>query len=244
MARLRPEIPPPWLATLGLVVGSVWLVDVAWQARLDVDLVALYPHGSYHDAVAAAAVGVLLVSLSVASIRDRRRRAAVSSSAAAGAAAGAGAGAGTPARPAPRKLARRPIPAEPPTLRGKPLAPHLIAARRHLPVMPPPGWSAPMAIDDLGGAWLIEPDDDCRILACLATVKERVVLAVTILPPANEAVAEGHALEHLRHFRDVGEFVPEDVEDQMPGARLYLAELRTGAAQPPANEKKTRQMLN
>jgi hypothetical protein len=101
-----------------------------------------------------------------------------------------------------------------------------------------------MAIDDLGGAWLIEPDDDCRILACLATVKGRVVLAVTILPPLRERVAEVHALEHLRHFRDIGEFVPEDVEDHMPGARLYLAELRTGSAERADEKKKTREMLN
>jgi hypothetical protein len=147
-------------------------------------------------------------------------------------------------KPPPLRSARRSIPAEPPNLRGKQLAPHLVAARRHLPATPPPGWSAPMAIDDLGGAWLIEPEDDCRILACLATVRERVVLAVTILPPLNEVVAEGHALEHLRHFRDIGEFVPEDVEEQMPGARLYLAELRTGGAEPTAAEKKSREMLN
>jgi hypothetical protein len=70
------------------------------------------------------------------------------------------------------------------------------------------------------------------MLACLCTSKGRVKLAVTIFRPDGEEVTEGTALELLRQFRGVLEFVQTDTSEDPPPRRCtYLGELQPARAE-------------
>lgn len=126
------------------------------------------------------------------------------------------------------------IPEPPPEPREPDLSPHLVAARKYLPEKLPKGWSVPIAItEDHGtewkdGAWMMGTGSEI-MLACLCTSKGRVKLAVTIFRHDGEAVSEGTALELLRQFRGVLEFVqtdPDEDEKAAPHRSTYLGELQ------------------
>ena len=126
------------------------------------------------------------------------------------------------------------VPRAPPEPREPELSPHLVAARKYLPDRVPKGWSVPVAItDDHGmdwkdGAWMMGAGQEV-IIACLCTSKGRVKLAVTIFRRDGEEVTEGTALELLRQFRGVLEFVqtdPSEDEEEGPPRCTYLGELQ------------------
>lgn len=121
--------------------------------------------------------------------------------------------------------AAQPLPAEPPTFEDKPLPWHMTASRKHLPWKLPVGWSVPLALADMGGIWMIDVQE-FSVLVAYATVRERIMLAVTIVPPRGREVTETFALGVLKHFLGVGEFVPSHVDETVPGARMYLGGLR------------------
>jgi hypothetical protein len=128
------------------------------------------------------------------------------------------------------------LPPESPILRDRPLPWHMTASRRHFPSKLPIGWSAPLALDEMGGIWMIDVED-FPVLMAYAMHRDRITLAVTIIPPEGEEVSETFALSVLKHLRGVGEFVPTDVADKVPGARMYL-----GAVHP--EESARRSVLN
>jgi hypothetical protein len=113
------------------------------------------------------------------------------------------------------------LPPEAPTLLDRPLPWHMTASRRHFPSKLPIGWSAPLAVDEMGGIWMIDVED-FPVLMAYAMHRDRITLAVTIIPPEGAEVTETFALSVLKHLRGVGEFVPTDVADKVPGARMYL----------------------
>jgi hypothetical protein len=126
------------------------------------------------------------------------------------------------------------VPKAPPEPRERELSPHLVAARKYLPERVPRGWSVPVAItDDHGmdwkdGAWMMGAGQEV-IIACLCTSRGRVKLAVTIFRRDGEEVTEGTALELLRQFRGVLEFVqtdPSEDEEDGPPRCTYLGELQ------------------
>jgi hypothetical protein len=131
------------------------------------------------------------------------------------------------------------VPEAPPEPREPELSPHLVAARKYLPERVPKGWSVPVAItDDHGmdwkdGAWMMGAGQEV-IIACLCTSKGRVKLAVTIFRRDGEEVTEGTALELLRQFRGVLEFVqtdPSEDEEEGPPRCTYLGELQPARAE-------------
>jgi hypothetical protein len=103
----------------------------------------------------------------------------------------------------------------------------------------PTGWSVPIAItEDHGmdwkdGAWMMGAGEEV-LIACLCTSKGRVKLAVTIFRGDGQEVSEGTAMELLRQFRGVLEFVqtdstedsPEEAEEGAPRRYTYLGELQ------------------
>lgn len=127
------------------------------------------------------------------------------------------------------------VPKAPPEPREPELSPHLVAARKYLPERVPKGWSVPIAItDDHGmdwkdGAWMMGAGEEV-IIACLCTSKGRVKLAVTIFRGDGQEVGEATALELLRQFRGVLEFVQtdssEEGEEDAPKRCTYLGELQ------------------
>lgn len=128
------------------------------------------------------------------------------------------------------------VPNAPPEPCEPDLSPHLVAARKYLPEKVPRGWSVPVAItDDHGmewkdGAWMMGAGREV-ILACLCTSKGRVKLAVTIFRSDGKEVSEATALDLLRQFRGVLEFVQtdsseEDLKEGDPPRYTYLGELQ------------------
>jgi hypothetical protein len=133
----------------------------------------------------------------------------------------------------PRSMERKlPLPEAPIEPIEPELSPHLVAARKYLPEKLPKDWSVPIAItEDHGtewkdGAWMMGTGREI-MLACLCTSKGRVKLAVTIFRPDGEEVSEGTALELLRQFRGVLEFIQTDTsDDPAPRRSTYLGELQ------------------
>jgi hypothetical protein len=126
------------------------------------------------------------------------------------------------------------VPKTPPEPRERELSPHLVAARKYLPERVPKGWSVPVAItDDHGmdwkdGAWMMGAGQEV-IIACLCTSRGRVKLAVTIFRRDGDEVTEGTALELLRQFRGVLEFIqtdPSEDDEDGPPRCTYLGELQ------------------
>jgi hypothetical protein len=129
------------------------------------------------------------------------------------------------------------VPAALPAPQEPELSPHLVAARKHLPDKLPFGWSVPMAVtSDHGtewrdGAWAFGVDHEQLVLACLCTSKGRVKLMVAIIRGDGTRASESDALEVLKHFRGVLEFVETPGGDDAPGSVLYLGELRPGRSE-------------
>lgn len=126
------------------------------------------------------------------------------------------------------------VPGGLPALRERRLSPHLVAARKYLPQKLPAGWSVPVAIgDDHGtewkdGAWMVGTEDEELMIVCLVTSKGRVKLSVSFFRPDATEITEGSAVEMLRHFRGVLEFVQTEAvapaEGEVP-TRTYLGEI-------------------
>jgi hypothetical protein len=130
-----------------------------------------------------------------------------------------------------------PVPKAPPKAREPELSPHLVAARQYLPQKLPVGWSVPMAVTSThgtewsDGAWAIGVEDQL-VLAALVTSKGRVKLMVAIIRGDGERASESAALDVLRHFRGVLEFVETTGGDDVPGGMLYLGELPMSGTKP------------
>ncbi len=151
-------------------------------------------------------------------------------------------------------LAVRPPTHEPPsrprTPRAPQLSPHLLAARRHLPTRLPWRWSVPVALtretgaEWTDGAWMFRVDGDIAVLVNLVTDESRVKLAVTFLWPSGESPNEATALDVLRHFRDVTEFVQcKDEDEAMPTGCTYLGEIALGGEADAARARRDNQRL-
>jgi len=117
-----------------------------------------------------------------------------------------------------------------PAIREQPLNPHLAAVRRHFPEKLPFGWSVPLAVTEVHdgwdqGGWLFHDDDAC-VIVMLTTSRGRVKLAVLIHHLDGSPVDEARAMDVLKHFRGITEFVQTETDDEdLPGARAYLGEL-------------------
>jgi hypothetical protein len=124
-----------------------------------------------------------------------------------------------------------PVPSAPPELTTTPLNAHLAAVRRHLPSKLPEGWSVPLAITEQRfgwrhGAWMIEHEDVISIVMMFVS-GGRPKLSVTLFRPDQSEVGEYDALDILKHFRGVREFVQTEMTDpeQIAGARSYVSEV-------------------
>ena len=126
-------------------------------------------------------------------------------------------------------------PPHPPAPRAPELSPHLLAARRHFPGRLPWRWSVPVALtQDNGtgwkdGTWMFRVDGEVTALVSLVTDESRVKLAVTFLWPPDESPNEATALDVLRHFRGITEFVQcKNQDDELPTGCTYLGEIALG----------------
>lgn len=186
--------------------ASVAAVSFAAIAQGTAVLCAAAPPHVSRIPVALIALGVPLFAFYGAAARDQWREARRAAACAKGPAA-------------------QPLPAQAPTFEDKPLPWHMAASRKHLPSTLPVGWSVPLALTDMGGIWMIDVQE-FSVLVAYATVRDRIMLAVTIVPPRGAEVTETFALGVLKHLRGVGTFVPSDIDENVPGARMYLGALR------------------
>jgi hypothetical protein len=124
-----------------------------------------------------------------------------------------------------------PVPSAAPELSTTPLNAHLAAIRRHLPLKLPPGWAVPLAVTEQRfgwkhGAWFIEHEGVVSIVIMFLS-GGRPKLSVTLFRPDHGEVGEFDAMEVLKHFRGVREFLQTEMTDpeQIPGARSYVSEI-------------------
>jgi hypothetical protein len=202
-----------------LFVGYA-LLAIGGVTAIALGATVLYAHAgpAQWRPLVAIALGVPLVAFAAAAARDewgRRRRAPERSSsprAARSRVPGAVSSLGS-------------LPADAPKFADKPLPWHMTASRKHLPSTLPARWSVPLALAEMGGIWMIDVED-FAVLVAYTTVGDRIMLAVTIVPPPGDEVTETFALAVLKHLRGVREFVPSDIADKVQGARMYLGSLQ------------------
>lgn len=124
----------------------------------------------------------------------------------------------------------------------------LYDARNHLPKDPPQGWSMPVASSEGDGSWMIETDD-ATLVVQLVRDGVRVKLTVIIMPDDMKRPDDFEAMEVLRNFRKVGDFVeqepPDELQRDTPWVRFFVAD-RIEAGDPAdwPQVKVDRQLLN
>lgn len=109
---------------------------------------------------------------------------------------------------------------------GRKLSQAAREVRRYLPEKLPVGWSAPVGIEQNDG-WLIDTDD-YLVVASLVTTEAGVRLMVALIAAREEDVCAERAIDVLRHFRNVREFVPDKPLEDFPNMLLYCADLMPG----------------
>jgi hypothetical protein len=104
------------------------------------------------------------------------------------------------------------LPEELPWPREVAVTPVMAAVRKHLPSPLPANWSVPVAVTEQEacswpeGAWMMGIDGDVYALVTLCTEAARTKLAVVLFHEDGSEVADGTAVDVLRHFRGVAEF--------------------------------------
>jgi hypothetical protein len=130
-----------------------------------------------------------------------------------------------------------------PTPVGRKLSEVVREVRRYLPEKLPAGWSAPVAVEE-GDGWLIDTDD-YLVLVGLATTQTGVRLMVALIAASEEDVRPDGAIDVLRHFRNVREFVPDKPVEERPNMLLFCADLMPGGSyEPAARAKATSKLMN